>query len=48
MPKSVRDVVADFVAEHHVERIFEKRARDRANPEALARRGPGVPRHNER
>jgi hypothetical protein len=40
MPKSVRDVVADFVAEHHVERIFEKRARDRANPEALARRRP--------
>ena len=48
MPESVRDAVAAFVAEHHVERIFEKRARDRADPEALARRGPGSPRHNER
>jgi hypothetical protein len=48
MPESVRDAVAAFVAEHHVERIFEKRARDRANPEALARRGPGFPRHDER
>ena len=29
-----------FVAEHHVERPFHKRKRDRADPEALARRGP--------
>ena len=48
MPEALRDVVAAFVAEHHVERIFEKRTRDRANPEALARRGPGFPRHDER
>ena len=48
MPESMRDVVAAFVAEHHVERIFEKRTRDRANPETLARRGPGFPRHDER
>jgi hypothetical protein len=48
MPESLRDVVAAFVAEHHVERIFEKRTRDRANPETLARRGPGFPRHDER
>jgi hypothetical protein len=48
MPESLRDVVAVFVAEHHVERIFEKRTRDRANPETLARRGPGFPRHDER
>ena len=47
MPESVRDAIAAFVAEHHVERIFEKRTRDRANPEALARRGPGY-RHDER
>ncbi len=40
MPELVRDALAAFVAEHHVERVFEKRVRDRANPEALARRAP--------
>jgi hypothetical protein len=40
MPDSVRDVVASFVATHYVERAFEKRKRDRADPEALARRSP--------
>jgi hypothetical protein len=40
MPDIVRDFVTAFVAEHHVERPFVKRKRDRANPEALARRGP--------
>lgn len=40
MPDTIRDVVAAFVAEHHVERQFFKRKRDRANPEALGRRGP--------
>jgi hypothetical protein len=40
MPDSVRDTIASFVAEHHVERVFEKRKRNRADPEALARRGP--------
>src|SRR5262249_45041060 len=39
MPMSVCDVVAAFVAEHHVEEAFFKRKRDRGNPEALARRG---------
>ena len=38
MPDVVREVVEGFVAEHHVEREFVKRKRDRANPEALARR----------
>jgi hypothetical protein len=38
MPESVRGAIAVFVAEYHVERIFEKRMRDRADPEALARR----------
>jgi hypothetical protein len=38
MTDAVRDAVAAFVAEHYVERPFEKRKRDRANPEALARR----------
>ena len=37
---AVRAAVEDFVAEHHVEREFVKRKRDRANPEALARRQP--------
>ena len=40
MPDVLRDVVAAFVTEHHVERPFVKRKRDRVNPEALGRR-PG-------
>jgi hypothetical protein len=40
MPDEIRKVVADFVAEHHVERTFTKRKRDRLNPETLARRAP--------
>jgi Protein of unknown function (DUF3305) len=39
MPDPVRDTVAAFVAEHHVEQTFFKRKRDRADPQALARRG---------
>jgi len=38
MPEPVRAVIAEFVAEHHVEHQFVKRKRDRANPEAMARR----------
>ena len=34
--------VAAFVAEHHVEQQFVKRKRDRADPEALARRGCAI------
>jgi hypothetical protein len=40
MPDALRDAVAAFVASHHVEEAFEKRVRDRADPEALARRSP--------
>jgi hypothetical protein len=40
MPDSVRGVLEDFVAEHHVEQTFYKRKRDRADPNALGRRGP--------
>lgn len=40
MPVAIRDAVAAFVAEHHIEHPFSKRERDRANPEALARRSP--------
>ena len=39
MPDLIRDTVAAFVAEHHVEQVFVKRKRDRADPQALARRG---------
>jgi hypothetical protein len=38
MPEVIREVLEGFVAEHHVEQEFFKRKRDRANPEALARR----------
>jgi hypothetical protein len=40
MPEPVRAAIAAFIAEHHVERSFEKRERSRADPEALARRVP--------
>jgi Protein of unknown function (DUF3305) len=40
MPPSVQAMVEAFVAEHHVERPFVKRKRDRADPQALARRAP--------
>ncbi|HZL62609.1 MAG TPA: DUF3305 domain-containing protein [Pseudolabrys sp.] len=44
MPEAIQELVAAFVAEHHVEQPFVKRQRDRANPEVLARRGPPVER----
>jgi hypothetical protein len=44
MPEAIQKLIAAFVAEHHVEQPFVKRQRDRANPEALARRGPPVER----
>lgn len=40
MPSSIREAIASFVARHPVQQPFEKRKRDRADPEALARRGP--------
>jgi hypothetical protein len=42
MPEPLREAIAAFVAEHHVEREFVKRKRDRADPEALARHGPAA------
>jgi Protein of unknown function (DUF3305) len=36
MPDSVREIIAQFVDEHYVDRPFLKRQRDRANLEALA------------
>jgi len=41
MPQSMQEIVAAFVAEHHVERPFFKRKRDRQDTESLARRGYG-------
>jgi hypothetical protein len=41
MPQPIAEQVAAFVGEHHVERQFFKRKRDRANPEALARPAQG-------
>jgi hypothetical protein len=43
MPDAIRDQLAAFVAEHHVEHAFVKRKRDRANPEALGRRPKTMP-----
>jgi hypothetical protein len=40
MPSAVRELVEAFVAEHYVERVFMKRERDRADPQALARHPP--------
>lgn len=41
MPKPICATIAAFIAEHHVEEAaFFKRKRDRADPEALARRAP--------
>jgi hypothetical protein len=48
MPKAIQELVAAFVVEHYVEEKFVKRKRDRADPEALARRGPLYRSDNER
>lgn len=40
MPRGVAAELAAFTAANFVERDFHKRKRDRADPEALARRGP--------
>ena len=43
MPEVVCAAIEAFIAEHHVERPFFKRKRDRADPEALAQRAPTSP-----
>lgn len=40
MPDGMADAIAQFVSEYHVERVFYKRKRTDADPEALARRAP--------
>ena len=47
MPDAIRDQIAAFVAEHHIERSFVKRTRDRADLESLGRRPPGAPKGDE-
>ena len=37
MPLPMQEAISAFIAEHHVEQVFVKRKRDRANPEALGR-----------
>jgi len=46
MPDEIADTLAQFITEHHVERIFYKRKRVRADPEALGQR-PVVPGKNK-
>jgi hypothetical protein len=48
MPETVRDEIAAFIAQYPAQPGFVKRQRDRADPEALARRGPQVGRADER
>jgi hypothetical protein len=38
MPDEIADALARFITLHHVERVFFKRKRDRADPEALGQR----------
>jgi Protein of unknown function (DUF3305) len=38
MPEAIRELIENFVAEHHVEREFVKRKQRRVDTEALARR----------
>jgi len=42
MPLPMQEAISAFIAEHHVEQVFVKRKRDRANPEALGRHGPSL------
>jgi hypothetical protein len=43
MPDTIRDLVAAFIAEHHVEEeVFVKRKRDRVDAESLGRRPPAT------
>lgn len=48
MPEPLRDTIAAFAATHHVEHVFTKRKRDRADPETLARHPPRLGNDDER
>ncbi|GJD29655.1 hypothetical protein PMNALOAF_0891 [Methylobacterium adhaesivum] len=41
MPPDLQAKLLAFFEAHHIERVFEKRKRDRADPEALARQAGG-------
>jgi len=40
MPSSIQTAIAGFVTEHHIDRNFSKRVRDRADPDIMSRREP--------
>jgi hypothetical protein len=48
MPEAVREEIEAFIARFPAQPGFVKRQRDRADPEALARRGPQAGRRDER
>lgn len=48
MPEAVREEIAVFIAQFPAQPGFVKRQRDRADPEALARRGPHTGGRHER
>ncbi|MGC2203287.1 MAG: DUF3305 domain-containing protein [Stellaceae bacterium] len=48
MPQAVREEIEAFIARFPAQPGFVKRQRDRADPEALARRGPQAGRRDER
>lgn len=48
MPEAVRDAIAGFIAQYPAQPGFVKRERDRADPEALARRAPPAGSRDER
>ncbi|WP_036266877.1 DUF3305 domain-containing protein [Methylobacterium sp. 10] len=47
MPEEVQAKVLAFFDAFHVEQVFHKRKRDRADPEALARQGTGTRRRGD-
>jgi hypothetical protein len=47
MPLEVQAKVLAFFEAFHVEQVFHKRKRDRADPEALARQGSGTRRRGD-
>ena len=47
MPVEIQQRLAAFVEAHHVERPFVKRKRDRADPEAMAKREPSSDRGDD-
>lgn len=48
MPELLQSAISAFVSEHPVDQVFEKRVRDRADPEVMARHGPRVGHDDER